>query len=170
MSDTLWDGRSIRVLNVVDDFTRESLASETDSSLPGLRVASVLDRLIAGRGKPEAIVCDNGPEFTGSAMDQWAFETGVRLAFIEPGKPVQSAFAESFNGRMRDECLNENWWTGLEDARAGIEAFRRDYNRNRPHGSLGWMTPEKFAAGLPPLRAASHTEGSTMFNPPVISV
>lgn len=170
MSDTLWDGRSIRVLNVVDDFTREALPSETDTSLPGLRVARVLDRLIAERGKPEAIVCDNGPEFTGTAMDQWAFESKVRLAFIEPGKPVQNAFVESFNGRMRDECLNENWWVSLEDARAGIEAFRQDYNRNRPHGSLGWKTPKEFAAGLPPLGAASQPEGSKMFNPPEISV
>ena len=146
MSDQLADGRKIRTLNVVDDFSRECLAIEVDTSLCGARVARVLDRVVAGRGRPARIVLDNGPEFTGQQLDRWAYEHRVELAFIQPGKPVQNAFVESFNGTMRNECLNEHWFLNLTDAREIIENWRIDYNLNRPHSSLGGMTPTEFAA------------------------
>lgn len=147
ISDALADGRKFRSLTLVDDFTRDSPAIETDFSLPGERVVAVLERVGARRGFPEVIVCDNGPEFTGQVLDQWAHQRGVRLHFIEPGKPVQNAFAESFNGRLRDECLNDSWFVSLADAQQTIEAFRRDYNTARPHSSLGDRTPSEYAAG-----------------------
>jgi putative transposase len=148
MGDTLADGRSFRVLNVVDDATRECLAAEVDLSLPGARVARVLDRLLAHRGRPDRIVVDNGPEFTSKALDQWAYERGVELRFIQPGKPVENCFVESFNGKMRDECLNAHWFTMLADARQTIGLWRLDYNQVRPHTSLGGLTPEQFAERL----------------------
>jgi putative transposase len=111
MGDTLASGRSFRCFNVVDDASRECLASEVDLSLPATRVIRVLDRLAAQRGKPKRIVFDNGPEFTSKALDQWAYESGVELVFIRPGKPVENCFVESFNGKMRDECLNAHWFT-----------------------------------------------------------
>ena len=118
VSDALAWGRRIRLLCVIDAFTRESLAIEVDTSLPGVRVAQVLDRLIAERSQaPAEIVLDNGPELASRALDQWAYERGVRLRFIDPGKPVQNAFIESFNGRLRDECLNEHWFLSLAHAR-----------------------------------------------------
>lgn len=145
VSDTLSWGRKIRMLTVVDAYTRESLAIEVDTSLPGQRVARVLDRVIDERGaKPAEIVLDNGPELTSRALDQWAYEKGVTLRFIEPGKPVQNAFIESFNGRLRDECLNEHWFLSLADARKIIEEWRMDYNECRPHSSLGNLTPEEY--------------------------
>ena len=145
VSDALAWGRRIRLLCIIDAFTRESLAIEVDTSLPGQRVARVLDRLIAERGQaPAEIVLDNGPELTSRALDQWAYECGVRLRFIEPGKPIQNAFIESFNGRLRDECLNEHWFLTLADARRLIEDWRMDYNRSRPHSSLGNLTPLEF--------------------------
>jgi len=147
VSDALWWGRKIRLLTVVDAYTRESLAIEVDVSLSGVRVARVLDRVIAERGGvPEEIVLDNGPELTSRALDQWAYERGVRLRFIEPGKPVQNAFIESFNGRLRDECLNEHWFHSLADASRTVESWRIDYNQSRPHSSLGNLTPEEFRA------------------------
>lgn len=145
VTDSLMHGRRFRALTLVDVFTRESLAIEVDFSLTGARVARVLDRLAETRGLPEVIQVDNGPEFAGKILDAWAHAHGVRLQFIEPGKPVQNAFIESFNGRLRDECLNQYVFTSLEDAREKIETWRVDYNRNRPHGSLGHMTPEEFA-------------------------
>ena len=154
-SDTLADGRPFRTLNVVDDFSRECLVLEVDTSLPGLRVVRVLDRLAAERSCPKAIVIDNGPEFTGKALDAWAYRRGVQLQFIRPGKPVENAFIESFNGKFRDECLNEHWFTGLSDARFTIEAWRRDYNLVRPHSSLGGMTPADFARRSAGLRSAT---------------
>jgi putative transposase len=143
--DTLADGRVFRGFTVVDDFTRECPAIEVDHSLPGERVARTLDRLSEERGLPKAIVCDNGPEFQGQALDFWAHRHGVALSFIQPGKPVQNAFIESFNGKLRDECLNENYFTSLIDAKTTIEAWRRDYNDTRPHSSLGDLTPTEFA-------------------------
>ena len=145
VSDALANGRRIRVLTVIDDFTRESLATEVDSSLPGLRVTRVLDRLAAERGLPELITVDNGPEFAGKTLDGWAYAHGVHLHFIDPGKPVQNAFIESFNGRLRDECLNEHWFMSLPAARTIIEAWRDDYNAVRPHSALGNRTPAEFA-------------------------
>lgn len=142
--DQLADGRSFRTLNIVDDFSRESLAIEVDASLPGLRVTRVLERLAETRGAPRAIVIDNGPEFTGRALDAWAYRHGVMLAFIQPGKPTQNAFAESFNGKFRDECLNQHWFIDIADARRRIEAWRLDYNEVRPHSSLGNKSPAEF--------------------------
>ncbi len=147
VSDALHWGRKIRMLTVVDAFTRESLAIEVDTSLSGVRVARVLDQIIDRRGAaPEEITLDNGPELTSRALDQWAYERGVRLRFIEPGKPVQNAYIESFNGRLRDECLNEHWFQSLSHARSVVEQWRIDYNRYRPHSSLGYLSPEEFRA------------------------
>ena len=148
LSDALAWGRRIRLLAVLDIFTREALAIEVDTSLPGERVVRALQQLAEARGVPEQIVLDNGPELAGKALDQWAYERGVRLRFIEPGKPVQNAFTESFNGRLRDECLNQHWFLNLADARRTVEAWRVDYNRSRPHSSLGYRTPEEFRRGL----------------------
>ena len=145
VSDALNCGRKFRSLNIVDDFTRESVAIEVDTCLSGDRVARVLSGLRATRGLPKAIVCDNGPEFTSRALDQWAFQNQVDLKFIQPGKPNQNAYVESFNGRFRDECLNENWFLNLEDARLTISIWRKDYNTQRPHSSLKNETPESFA-------------------------
>lgn len=143
--DQLWWGRRFRVLNVLDVFTREALAIEVDTSMSGGRVARVLERVIAERGQaPAVIVLDNGPELTSQALDQWAYARGVRLHFIEPGKPVQNAFIESFNDKFRDECLNEHWFTTIWDAREKTQSYQREYNRERPHSSLGNLTPEEF--------------------------
>jgi putative transposase len=146
--DALHDGRRIRLLNVVDDCTRESLAIEVDTSLPGTRVIEVLERLADLRGLPRAIVADNGPEFAGRALDLWAHDRGLTIDFIRPGKPVDNAFVESFNGRLRDECLNENWFQSLREARDVVEAWREDYNCVRPHRSLGGRTPSEYARAL----------------------
>jgi len=143
--DTLADGRPFRTLNLVDDFSRECPTIEVARSIPGERVVRVLDRVAAERGYPRALVIDNGPEFAGVALDRWAYEHGVALHFIEPGKPVQNCFIESFNGKFRDECLNANWFTSLADAIEKIETWRVDYNRVRPHSSLGDLSPEEFA-------------------------
>lgn len=144
--DTLAHGRKFRTLNLMDGFTREAPRIEVDTSLPGLRVVRVLEGVAQERGYPKAIQVDNGPEFISRAVDQWAYAHGVALHFIEPGKPVQNAFIESFNGKFRDECLNQNWFVSLDDARRIIEAWRVDYNTVRPHSSLGYRTPEEFAA------------------------
>jgi putative transposase len=144
--DRLIDGRGFRALTVIDEWSRESLAIEVDVSLTGERVKRVLERLSDGRGLPAIIQTDNGPEFTGRVLDQWAFERGVKLKFIEPGKPIQNAFIESFNSRLREECLNEHVFVSLPDARNKIENWRIEYNRERPHSSLGHLTPEEFAA------------------------
>jgi putative transposase len=144
VSDTLAWGRRIRLFTVVDVFTREALAIEVDTSLPGGRVVRVLERLALQRGVPDEIVLDNGPELAGKALDQWAYERGVWLRFIEPGKPIQNAFVESFQGRLRDECLDRHWFLGLGDARHTVEAWRQDYNQARPHSALGYRPPAEF--------------------------
>jgi len=144
--DSLASGRKFRTLNLMDAYTREALWIEVDNSLPGLRVVRVLEKVAQERGLPEAIQVDNGPEFISRVVDQWAYANGVALHFIDPGKPVQNAFIESFNGKFRDECLNQNWHTSLEDARRIIETWRVDYNTVRPHSSLGYQTPEEYAA------------------------
>ncbi len=146
--DQLATGQRFRSLNIVDDFSRECPAIEVDTSLPGVRVVRVLDRLAETRGLPLEIVLDNGPEMISKTLDEWAWRNGVRLNFIEPGKPTQNAFIESFNGRFRDECLNENWFLDLGDAREIIEAWRIDYNTSRPHSALDYATPEEFASSL----------------------
>jgi putative transposase len=144
--DSLASGRKFRTLNLMDGYTREALCIEVDTSLPGQRVVQVLERVTQERDLPEVIQVDNGPEFISRVVDQWAYANGVVLHFIDPGKPVQNAFIESFNGKFRDECLNQSWHTSLEDARQSIEAWREDYNTVRPHSSLGYMTPEEYAA------------------------
>jgi len=153
VSDCVSTGRVIRMLTVVDDCTRECPAIEVDTSLGGLRVRRVLDRIASERGLPEAIVLDNGPEFRGRALAAWSQERGVRLDFIQPGKPAQNAYAESFNGRLRDECLNASWFTSLSDARRKIEDWRQDYNQQRPHSSLNYVPPAEFARKQLEMRA-----------------
>jgi len=143
-SDNLWTGRKFRVLVIVDDYTKECPAIEVDTSIPGARVVRVLDRLAETRGLPEVITVDNGSEFAGKAMDEWAYQRGVKLNFIRPGKPVENAYAESFIGRLRDECLNQNWFTTLAEARYIIEEWRIDYNEVRPHSSLDDLSPMEF--------------------------
>lgn len=143
--DATADGRAFRTLNIVDDWSRECLAISVARSIRGDQVAAVLERLGEQRGLPQAIVVDNGPEFASRALDAWAYRHGVQLLFIEPGKPVQNAFVESFNGSFRDECLNQHWFETLDDAIRLIETWRLDYNRARPHSSLGDLTPEEFA-------------------------
>jgi putative transposase len=145
MTDALSSGRRFRTLNIVDDYTREAVAIEVDTSLGGLRVARVLEDLKIERGLPGQIRSDNGPEFTSRALDQWAYEHGIRWHYIQPGRPMENGYVESFNGRLRDECLNENWFGDLAEARETIEAWRQDYNRCRPHSALGYRTPEEFA-------------------------
>ncbi|MEP6765924.1 MAG: IS3 family transposase [Gemmatimonadaceae bacterium] len=139
VSDALGDGRKFRALTIVDDYTRECPAITVD------RVAAVLTLLARTRGLPRAIVCDNGPEFRSEALDQWADAHHVHLHFIDLGKPVQNAYAESINGRLRDECLNESWFVNLHDAQYTIEAWRIDYNEHRPHSSFAHRTPAELA-------------------------
>ena len=144
VSDSLVTGRRFRALAILDDFSRECLAIEVDTSIGGIRVVSTLERLAELRGLPEVITVDNGPEFSGRALDEWAYRKGVKLNFIRPGKPVENAYIESFNGKLRDECLNQNWFISLKDAREVIEAWRIDYNEFRPHSSLGDLSPVEY--------------------------
>lgn len=143
--DRMASGRALRLLNVVDDHTRECLWIEVDTSLSGHRVARILDNLIALRGRPEAILTDNGPEFAGTALLEWEERTGIEHRFIAPGKPSQNGFIESFNGKLRDECLNEHEFLSLPHARGLLESFMEDYNHCRPHSSLGEMPPSEYA-------------------------
>ena len=144
VTDSLVTGRRFRALVIVDDYSRECPAIEVDTSLGGRRVVEVLERLGETRGLPEVITVDNGPEFTGQALDEWAYRNGVKLNFIRPGKPIENAYAESFIGRLRDECLNDNWFISLKDARDIIESWRIDYNDGRPHSSLGGLSPREY--------------------------
>jgi putative transposase len=144
MRDSLASGRSIKVLAVVDEYTRKCFRIEVDTSINGVRVVRTLGEIGQISGLPEIIMVDNGPEFISKALDAWAYQRGVKLTFIRPGKPVENAYIESFNGRFRDECLNENWFMSLDHARRIIEAWRVDYNNARPHSSLGYLTPEEF--------------------------
>lgn len=144
MSDTLSSGRRFRCLTILDEFNRESLAIHVAHSIPAVGVIQVLERLREERGLPNVIVTDNGSEFTSRAFDAWAYARGVTIDFIQPGKPVQNAFIESFNGTLRDDCLNMHWFLSLKDAEATIEDWRRDYNDFRPHSSLGGLTPSEY--------------------------
>ena len=150
VSDGLVDGRKLRCLTIVDDCSRESPAIEVDTSINGRRVVAVLDRLADTRGLPDSITVDHGPEFEGQVLDAWAYQNGVVLNFIRPGKPVENAYIESFNGRFRDECLNEHWFLTLAHARDVIERWRVEYNTQRPHSSLGDLTPEEYARTCSP--------------------
>ena len=157
VSDALSSGRKIRALTMVDDYSRKCHRIEVDTSIGGQRVTRVLNEIAQGEGLPELITIDNGPEFIGKALDAWAYQRGVKLNFIRPGKPVDNSFIESFNGKFRDECLNDHWFTSLDEARRIIEDWRVDYNNERPHTSLDNLTPEeflvkereKFSTGMP---------------------
>jgi putative transposase len=148
VQDSPVTGRRFRALTVVDNYTRECPAIEVDTSLGGRRVAQVLERLEGTRGLPEVITVDNGPEFAGKALDEWAYRRGVKLNFIHPGKPIENAFAESFNGRLKDKCLNTNWFLSLKHAREVIEAWRVDYDEVRPHGALKGKSPKEYAEAV----------------------
>ena len=144
--DALSNGRRIKCLNIVDDCTKEAVDIVVDHSITGHYVVRVLEQAARFRGLPAAIRTDQGPEFTGKALDQWAYRNGVELKLIQPGKPMQNGYVESFNGKFRDECLNEHWFVSLAQAQAIIGAWRRDYNEFRPHSSLDDLTPAEFAA------------------------
>jgi putative transposase len=143
--DQLLDGRRFRVLTVIDQWSRESLSVEPGFALTGASVAAALDAVARRRPLPKAITVDHGTEFTSRALDAWAWQRGVQLDFIRPGKPVENGLCESFNGRLRDECLNVTEFTSLDHARATLTAWQDDYNNRRPHGSLGHLTPSEFA-------------------------
>lgn len=145
VADVLTTHKRIKMLTLVDDFTRECPRIEVDFSIGGHRVARVLDEIAHTRPLPRFIVSDNGPEFISQALDEWAHRNGVKLDFIDPGKPTQNAYIESFNGKLRDECLNQQLFFDLPDARFKIETYRRDYNTHRPHSSLDDLTPEEFS-------------------------
>lgn len=154
VSDALFDCRRLRALTVVDACTREALAIDVDQGIKREQVVAAMGRIALIRGASRTIGMDNGPEFISKALDRWAYENGVTLDFSRPGKATDKAFVESFDGRLRDECLNAHWFLSLADARTNIEAWRRDYNESRPHTSLGWLTPVEYAAA----RAAQAAE------------
>jgi putative transposase len=150
LRDTLADGRPYRIWTLVDDATREAPLVLVDRSLPARRVVEALELLLLVRGRPQAIVCDNGPEFVSLALDQWASDHGIRLDFIRPGRPVENCFIESFNGKLRDECLNTHHFATLAEAQLHIEAWRHEYHTERPHRGLGQRTPAEYAALFTP--------------------
>jgi putative transposase len=156
--DALADGRPFRVLTVVDQWSRQSPMLEVASSISGHAVGEALDRALVGPHVPQSITVDHGTEFMSRALEDWAYRRGVQLDFIRPGKPVENAFIESFNGRLRDECLNVHQFLSVADAQAKIEAWRLDYNQHRPHGSLGHLTPDEFVAQ----RQITRTEKSAL--------
>lgn len=144
VSDAFTDGRRFRILTVVDDFTKENVLLAPDTSISGLRVTRELDQAIEEHGMPKTIVSDNGTEFTSMAILKWVQDNGIDWHYIQPGKPTQNAFIESFNGRLRDECLNETLFSSLNDAREELAKWREDYNHYRPHSSIGNLTPSEF--------------------------
>ena len=148
MSDTLFNGRRFRALTMMDVYSRECLNIYAGSKITGDAVVDILDRISCHRGLPERIRVDNGPEFVSKALDNWSYTNNIKLEFSRPGKPVDNAFIESFNGSLRDECLNTNWFLSIEDAQEKLEAWRRDYNQFRPHSSLDNMTLAEFAGQL----------------------
>lgn len=162
VSDQLVDGRRIRALTVVDVFSREALAIEVGQRMRAENVVEVCNRLVARRGKPKRVFVDNGSEFSGRMFDLWAYHHGVRIDFSRPGKPTDNCFIETFNGSLRDECLNVYWFETLEEAKARIEAWRRDYNESRPHQALREQTPAEFAAQAKDLEGSlsSRTAGN----------
>ncbi len=145
MSDQLLGGQRFRLLTLVDNFSRESLAIRVGQRLTGDDVVRVLDEVTQRRGKPKRIQTDNGPEFISKSLDCWAYWNGVKLDFSRPGKPTDNPYIESFNGRLREECLNQHWFLSLQEAQCTVEAWREDYNRHRPHSALGDRTPVEFA-------------------------
>jgi len=145
MSDALFNGKRFRALTMMDLYSRECLNIYADNRITGDTVVDILDSISCHRGLPKRIRVDNGPEFISKAIDNWSYQNNIKLEFSSPGKPVDNAFIESFNGSLRDECLNTNWFLSIEDAQIKLEAWRRDYNEFRPHSSLGNMTPGNFA-------------------------
>ena len=145
VSDSLYDGRRFRALTFIDQYTREAIALEVSNSITGHHICRVLDRICELRSIPEAITVDHGQEFTSSALDWWSNENNVTLDFIRPGKPMENAHIESFNGRFRDKCLNERVFASLRDSRRKIETWRMDYNQDRPHSGINNLTPYEFA-------------------------
>jgi putative transposase len=156
--DRLEDGRKLKALTIVDDFTKESVDIALDHGMGSRYVVRVLEDVVRFRGKPSAIRTDQGPEFTAQALDQWAYRNGITLKLIQPGKPMQNGYIESFNGKFRDECLNEHWFSTLVEARAIIGAWRRDYNENRPHSAIGYLTPAEYGARHRSRRDAVQTQ------------
>ena len=148
MSDELFDGRRIRLLTLVDNFTRESLAIEVNDRIGGHKVVEVLMQIGKERKLPSTIRVDNGPEFISKALDQWAYLNGVQLDFSRPGKPTDNGLIEAFNGRLRQECLNESWFLSLDDARGKVESWRQQYNKERPHRALGNLAPLEYALAV----------------------
>lgn len=146
MSASLLNGRRLRIFTIVDNFSRVSPALEVDFSLTGQRVVAVLERLAWSRGLPAVIHCDNGSEFISKAVDEWAQRRGVKLQFSRPGKPTDNPFIEAFNGRLREECLNQHWFASREEAQTTIEAWRKEYNQERPHRALAGLTPHEYEA------------------------
>jgi putative transposase len=146
VSDTLAHGRPFRVLTIIDEYTRECLRIEADTSLPGMRVIRVLEQLADTRGLPEEIHVDHGPEFVCRSVRSWCEKHHVLLRYIDAGRPMQNGHIESFNGRFRDECLNASWFQTLTNARTELQAWRTDFNQSRPHSALGYLTPNEFAA------------------------
>jgi len=149
MSDALFNGRRFRTFTMMDIYSRECLNIYAGSSITGDTVVDILDSISYHRGRPERIRVDNGPEFVSKALDNYSYQNNIKLEFSRPGKPVDNAFIESFNGSLRDECLNTNWFLSIEDAQDKLEAWRVDYNQYRPHSSLGNMTPAEFSGQLP---------------------
>lgn len=147
--DALASGRKFRTVNLKDDCTRECPAIDVALSIPGARVVEMLDRVAHERGYPDVLTVDNGPELRGRALDGWADDHGVQLYFIDPGKPTQNAYIESFNGRFREECLNLNWFTTLAEAERMIENWRIEYNQERPNSAINYLTPHEFAERRP---------------------
>jgi len=144
ISDSFTDNRRFRCLNIVDNYSRLNIAIETAISFPALKLINTLENAIIKYGKPKNITVDNGPEFRSKAFQAWASEKGIIIRFIDPGKPVQNAFIESFNGRFRDECLNQYWFSSLKEAKTIISAWSNEYNQSRPHSSLGYLSPIEF--------------------------
>ena len=160
--DGLATGRMVRILSVVDAYTRECLALEADTSLGSGRVTRVLERLIEERGRPENVRSDNGPEFTSRRMIGWAEDWKVGLVHIQPGKPMQNGHVESFHGRLRDECLNASWFRTLNDVRCTLATWRQEYNCERPHSSLAYRTPQEFKLALEESRAMARLSSPTI--------
>jgi putative transposase len=149
--DSLWNGRKLRSLNIIDVYTKESLQIEIDTSINGARVCRILERIVEQRGRPKLITIDNGPEFAGKALDKWSYDNQVTLDFIRPGKPVDNCYIESFNSRFREECLNANYFDSLSEAKIIVEDWRKTYNEFRPHRTLKGLTPVEYARQHQPI-------------------
>jgi len=158
MQDSLRNGRKVRLLNVIDDCTRECLCIEVSTGFSGLYVTRGLERLCQQRGRPERIRSDNGPEFVSTDVQRWAQDRGIQWHYIEPGKPTQNSHIESFNGKLRDECLNRNLWQDIAEVRREVEQYRTQYNTERPHQALRYLTPSEYAQKLQTVEKSAREE------------